>query len=178
MKLTTSFIPARANPAPWLAVAGAALGVLLCVAAFGLIAEARDMAREESVLRERLAEIEARRRAAQAFASLPAPGELAALRERVTALNAMTAGRGAPTPILLAALERLLPDNAWFVSFHHRAREGEVTLVAESADAAPLATFLKRLEAEPRFATVLLTRQSAPSAGGGVQFELKLKEAP
>jgi hypothetical protein len=82
--------------------------------------------------------------------------------------------RGWSTPQLLAWLGRQLPENVYLVSMYHRPREGEALLVAESPSAEALTGFLLRLEKEPRFAEVLLSKQGVRSAGT-VQFEIRVR---
>jgi hypothetical protein len=103
----------------------------------------------------------------------------------VQALNKLAGLRGWTTPQLLGWLGGELPDNVYLVSVHHKPREGEALLVAESPSAEALTTFLLRLEREPRFAEVLLSRQGAAGAAVGaavgassgslVQFEIRVR---
>lgn len=180
MKLDTGFIPPRRDLAPW-AMGGLAAFVAALFVAGALIARAALELRTDNIRHEeRLAELSQRLLEQKPGSELPAAQELAAVRERVAAVNAVVAQRGQPTARLLSALERLLPDRAYLVGLHHLPKDGDVTLVAASADSATLATFMQRLEAAPEFANVLLARRTEATGGAGAhtQFELKLKEAP
>jgi hypothetical protein len=99
------------------------------------------------------------------------------MRQRVYALNKLSGLRGWGTPQLLAWLAERLPRNVNLVSLHHKPREGEALLVAESPSAESLTGFLLQLEEEPRFAEVLLSRQGTRGARGAaiVQFEIRVR---
>jgi hypothetical protein len=124
-----------------------------------------------------LARIEERLAPAAPREALPPASELDSLRQRVQALNKLSGMRGWSTPQLLAWLGAQLPDNVYLVSLHHKPREGEALLVAESTSAESLTGFLLRLEKEPRFAEVLLSKQGVRGAegAGAVQFEIRVR---
>lgn len=180
MILDTGFIPPRRDRMPWI-VGGlmAFVATLLAMGVF-ILRAGLELRADNSRLEERLAELAQRRLEQKAGTELPAVQDLTAVRERVAAINGVVAQRGRPTAQLLATLERLLPDRAYLAGLHHLPKDGDVTLVAASADSAALATFMQRLESAPEFANVLLARRTEATGGPGVhtQFELKLKEAP
>jgi CHAD domain-containing protein len=137
--------------------------------------------REKTVLTERLADIESRLRDQALIQALPPPEEMAALRQRVATVNALTELRGWPATALLAQFEEWLPDEVSLVSLRHRIKDGEIVLVAESENADLLTGFMHRLEKEPHFSEVLLSRQGAPAGGRAnklLQYELRLRERP
>ena len=103
--------------------------------------------------------------------------ELAAMRQRVSALNAYASVRGASTLRILNWLEGHLPDNVHLVSLHHKPREGELLLVAEAPSAEAFTAFLRIIEKEPWFSEVLLSKQAVrgQQGSGGLQFELRVR---
>ena len=103
--------------------------------------------------------------------------KLVALSSQVQALNGLTGTAGQPLPLLLAHLEKLLPDDAWLVSLQYRSREGEIKLVAEADRAELLTEFMNRLEQSGDFSKVLLTRQAQRTEGTqhAIQFEIQLR---
>ncbi len=183
MRITASFPAARpgltwlAVVAPWLSAGSFAF------AAAWLLVSALEMRTERPRLESRLARVEAQLAAAKPHRALPAAAELESMRRRVSSLNKLSGMHGWATPQLLAWLGEQLPDNVYLVSLHHRPREGEAQLVAESQSAEALTGFLLRLEREPRFSEVLLSRQGARGAqgaglaqgGGAIQFEIRLR---
>jgi hypothetical protein len=159
-------------PAVWLLAAGMAMVAIV----LGLdAAELRAQRPDDEARLSRLVEQKA---LAAREASLPPKAELDAMARRVQALNTIAGTRGLDTSELLAWLEQRLPDDVQLVRLHHRAREGETHLIAESAATEPLAKLLRELEQEPRFAEVLLARQGTRSVQGraaAVQFEIRIK---
>jgi hypothetical protein len=180
MRITANFIAAR--PRLGLPLAGAlwasalAFGVLAGWFTLGIF----DMRAEYPRLQSRLATIEEQLAAAAPREPLPPRSELESLRQRVQAINKLSGLRGWGTPQLLGWLGTRLPENVYLVSLYHKPREGEALLVAESPSAEALTGFLLRLEKEPRFAEVLLSKQGArgvPGAGA-VQFEMRVRWKP
>lgn len=176
MKITATFVDARPRLALPLAVAAWTGAMLLIAAAGGFGLRLVDLRAEEPRLHSRLAKLEAQWIAA-AVEPLPPPSELHALRQRVQALNRLSGLRGWTTPQFLGWLGEKLPDDVYLLSVHHKRREGEALLVAESPSAEALTSFLLRLEAEPRFGEVLLSRQGSAAGprGGLVQFEIRVR---
>lgn len=180
MKISASLTPPmRSLVLPTLVVAWV-LAVAAAAATLWFVSDALSRNSERPALEERLVQLEQRVAEATTQVAGPSSTELAAMRQRVATINALSDARGWPVAMLLAKLERLLPERASLVSLHHRLREGEMQLVAEAADAATLTQFLVNLEQESHFAEVLLAKQSQHAGAGGrmVQFELRLKEKP
>jgi hypothetical protein len=133
---------------------------------------------ELPVLARRLSNLEREHRAAAGSAQLSqTSAELQAMRSRVSRLNTVSIVRGWSSAEVLSWLEAHMSDEVRLVSFHHKAREAEVLLVAEADNAAVLTAFLSRLEKEPKFAEVLLSKQASRTqeAGQSVQFEIKVR---
>lgn len=180
MKITASFVPRMHRLAMPIAVVNWALALITVAATFWLVSDALARKAERPVLEERLTQLERRIAELSTEVKGPSVSELAAMRQRVMAINTLSGVRGWPATTLLATLERLLPERASLVSLHHRLREGEVQLIAEAVTAETLTQFLMNLEKEPHFAEVLLAKQSHHAGSGSrtVQFELRLKEKP
>ena len=176
MRITATFIDARPRLAAPLAWALWTLAAVLAGAAAWLGAAMLELRAEAPRLQARLARLEAQLAEAPRQ-KLPPAAELDALRRRVGDLNRLSGMRGWTTPQLVRWLAGELPDNVYLVSLQHRPREGEAMLVAESPSAEALTGFLLRLEREPRFAEVLLSRQGAAGASGSglVQFEIRVR---
>ena len=175
MKISADFLDARPRLARPLAATLWSLALAAAFAAAWLAAELVEMRGERPQLEARLARLDAQTAAAPR-ADLPPAVELAALRERVHALNKLSGLRGWSTTQLLDWLGPRLPENVHLVSLQHRAREGEALLVAESPSAEALTAFLLRLEREARFDEVLLSKQGTANAPAtGVQFEIRVR---
>lgn len=176
MKITADLLGARPRLAAPLAALLWGVSIIFIVATAWLAKSALELREERPRLELRLERIHAQAQAAAAAAPLPAAAQLAALRERVGALNKVSGLRGWSTPQLLDWLGARLPDNVHLVSLHHRPREGEALLVAQSPSAEALTAFLLVLEKEPRFAEVLLSKQGAASGSAAdVQFEIRVR---
>lgn len=159
-------------PVVWLAAAG------MGIAAAVLLLDAAALRAQRPVDEARLSQLQAQKTLAAREASLPPKAELEAMARRVQAVNAIAGTRGLDSSELLIWFERRLPDDVQLVRLHHRAREGETHLVAESAATEALAKLLRELEQEPRFAEVLLARQGTRNVQGraaAVQFEIRVK---
>ncbi|MBI5783120.1 MAG: PilN domain-containing protein [Gammaproteobacteria bacterium] len=181
MKITASFVPVVPPLASVLAGAFLLTGLLLAGASAWLVVDTVAKAREKAVLTERLTDIESRLRERALIEALPPLEEMAALRQRAAAVNTLTEIRGWPATALLARFEEWLPDEVSLVSLRHRIKDGEIVLVAESENADLLTGFMHRLEKEPHFSEVLLSRQGAPAGGRDnklLQYELRLRERP
>ncbi len=128
-------------------------------------------------LESRLARLNEQLAAIKPREVLPPAAELESLRQRVSILNKLSSTRGMSTSQLFGWLEDRLPENVYLVSLHHKPREGEALLVAESSSAEALTGFLLRLEKELRTAEVLLSKQGTRSAPGlpAIQFEIRVR---
>lgn len=157
------------------------LGVWLLAAS--MVALAVFFIRDTQALRKQEPDIDARlwnlqeeeTRAAK-LGKLPSQSELAAMERRVHTLNAVTGIHGLDISELFILLEEQLPTDVWLISIHHKTREGETMLVAESASAESLTSFMRKLELEPRLSQVLLVRRGSRSNKGkteAVQFEIR-----
>ena len=174
MRITAHFSVTRPRLALPLAAVLWISALVFAVLAGGFAMNVFDMRSERPRLESRLARVEEQLAAAAPSQPLPPPAELESLRRRVSALNRLSGMRGWSTPQLLGWLGRQLPENVYLVSLHHKPREGEGLLVAESSSAEALTGFLLRLEKEPRFAEVLLSKQGVRGAGA-VQFEIHVR---
>jgi hypothetical protein len=172
MKIAADFLGARPRLARPLAAALWLAAVLLAALAAFLGVRAAELREERPRLEARLARLEAQA-ADLGRTAAPAAPELHALRERVQALNKRSGLRGWSTPQLLGWLGGRLPDNVYLVSLQHRPRDGEALLVAESQSAEALTALLLKLEKEPAFGEVLLSRQGRVE--GAVQFEIRVR---
>jgi len=174
MKITANFSATRPRLALPLVAALWISALAFAALTGGLAMSVFDMRSERPRLESRLARVEEQLAAAAPSQPLPPPAELESLRRRVSALNRLSGMRGWSTPQLLGWLGRQLPENVYLVSLYHKPREGEALLVAESSSAEALTGFLLRLEKEPRFAEVLLSKQGVRGAGA-VQFEIRVR---
>jgi hypothetical protein len=174
MRITANFAVTRPRLTSALVVALWISALAFAAMAGGFALSFFDMRAERPRLESRLARVGEQLAAAAPREPLPPPSELDSLRRRVSALNKLSGMRGWGTPQLLAWLGRQLPENVYLVSLYHKPREGEALLVAESPSAEALTGFLLRLEKEPRFAEVLLSKQGVRSAGT-VQFEIRVR---
>ena len=111
---------------------------------------------------------------------MPAERELKQTRMQVERLNAISQGRGLATLALLNRLEALLPNDTVLVALHHRAKEGELQLLAQGASAELLSKFLQRLEEDAQLESVVLSHQKEVKEGDKVlvQFEIRAKVRP
>ncbi len=176
MRIATSFVVAPTRLVRPLAVLTWGLAGMAAAATLWLAQAASGVREEIPALRERLAQLEQRQREIAMPERLPMAA-LQDLKQRVTALNMLAGNQGRPVTTLLADLEQWLPDTVWLVSLHDRTKSGDVLLVAEAESVEPLTTLLLRLERQPRFAEVLLVKQTPRGASRrAVQFEIRLKE--
>lgn len=179
MRISANLLGGRAALALPLAALLWMSAATLVVAALVLAAAALDMRAERPRLEQRLLRVEEQLKAAAPADGLPPATELAAMRQRVDALNAYASTRGAGTLRILNWLERHLPDNVYVVSFHHKPREGELLLAAAAPSAEAFTGFLRVIEKEPWVSEVLLSKQAARGQdGGGLQFELRVRLKP
>ena len=180
MRITTNFSDAaRPNVA---LVAGALWLILIACSGMGawIVTDTAALREDLPGLRKWAARLNQPAKSAAGEANAMQNSALIAARERLARINAISQTRGASTAAVLAMLETLLPDDVWLSSLTHRARDGELLLVVDAAGADPLAKFLRRLEGQPMFGEVLLTRQTQPTSDGpsGLRSEIRVKVKP
>src|SRR5262249_33120786 len=140
-RIRTSFVDA---PARTRLVLIGTWGLVTCLVALGGWLAADTLATRDQlpILTRRLSNLEREHRAAESSAQAsPAPTELQAMRSRVSRLNTVSIVRGWSSAEVLSWLEAHMSDEVRLVSFHHKAREAEVLLVAEADNAAVLTAF-------------------------------------
>ncbi len=176
MKITTNFVgPAQRAVKPLIAGLWAA-ALAFAGGAIWLLAEGVSVRSELPELQQRLARVEKLAQDASVKGTpLPPAQQLAQTRERVMRINAVAQSKGLSTGALLSELEAQLPRDAWLVSLHHRATEGQAVIMAAAASDEPLAGFLLKLERDPLFEQAMLVRELQPAGKAGVQFEIRLK---
>jgi hypothetical protein len=177
MKTTTNFASPLRDVVPVLAAGAWLLALIFLGLTVWFVVDGRHLRMERIDLNQRSAELD-EKVAALPAEPLPAHAELVRLRERVGRVNDLSGLRGWPLPALLARLESWLPDRAYLVQIHHRPAVGEVQMTVESDSAETLTALLVKLQKEPHFSEVLLTKQAQRDGRGGkrIQFELRLKE--
>ena len=179
MKIRTNLLQAqRPFAARLVAVPAWLLATVLGIGASLVIVDAFGLRAARVEFEAHLARIESARTSAAQTSALPAAAELEAMTRRVSALNALTGVARPDTAELLIWLETHLPEDVQLTRVHHRAREGNVLLVAEAWRAEPLAKLLGDLEKAPHFDAVLLVRQGTRSVQGRgemVQFEIRIE---
>lgn len=180
MKIAVNLLGPRPRLAWPLAAGLWSLGAFAFLVAAILLGSTFEMRAERPRLDERLARLEEQAQPAGDASVLPPAADLAALRERVRALNALASVRGAGTLHILGWLEGRMPDNVHLVSLYHKPRDGELLLVAEAPSAEVFTAFLRIFEKEPLFSEVLLSKQAvrASQSGGGLQFEVRARMKP
>lgn len=177
MKAATNFASPLRNLAPTLAAGTWSIALVFAGLALWFAVDGRQLRVERIDLAQRAIELD------EKLASLPAEplpphAELVSLRERVARVNDLSGLQGWPLPVLLSRLEAWLPDRAYLVQIHHRPAMGELQMTVESDQAETLTALLVKLQNEPHFSEVLLTKQAQRDGRGGkrIQFELRLKE--
>lgn len=177
MRITASFVASRPVLALPLVAVLSASALIFVIVGIWLVAGVIDMRSERPRLEARLARISEQISSVAPHDPLPPASNLESMRQRVYTLNKLSGVHGWSTPQLLAWLEGQIPESVHLVSLHHKPRDGEALLVAESYSAEALTNFLLRLEKEPHFSEVLLSKQGTRSAPGSnaVQFEIRLR---
>ena len=179
MKIKTNFV---AGVQPLLAPLGWAVSLSVILSLAGLlwvILNSITTRNELPELRLKLSKLETVQPVAERQA-IPADRELKQTRAQVTRLNSISQGRGLATLALLSRLEALLPNDTVLVALHHRAKEGELQLLAQGASAELLSKFLQRLEEDAQLESVVLSHQKEVKEGDKVlvQFEIRAKVRP
>lgn len=178
MKITANLIKPPLHLTMPLTLTLWALCIFLIVYAAGLIVNAIEIRETLPRYEARLKQLNEKITSIPRPATMPPAAELEAMRQRVNTLNTLSGVRGWSTPKLLAWFESRLPNNVYFVSFHHKPLEGEILLVAESSSAEALTAFLLKLEKEPDFSEVLLSKQGTRNTPGStaLQFEVRIRQ--
>jgi Fimbrial assembly protein (PilN) len=177
MKITTNFVASPTRLVRPMATVFWGLTCLVALAALWLAQATINTRSELPELREHLLQLKQRQRQLVNQERSPPDAELRDIQRRVAALNTLSGSHGHSVTTLLADLETWLPSQAWLVSVHDRARNGEVLIVSECESVEPLTAFLLRLEQQSRFSEVLLVKQTPRGAPRkSVQFEIRLKE--
>lgn len=177
MKATTNFAQPLRDLVPALATGAWLLALIFLGLTLWFVVDGRHLRMERIDLGQRATELDAKVATLPAE-PLPEQAELLRLRDRVARVNDLSGLQGWPLPVLLARLESWLPDRAYLVQIHHRPAVGEVYMTVESDNAEMLSALLVKLQKEPHFNEVLLTKQARRDGRGGkrIQFELRLKE--
>ncbi len=179
-RLETNFTPRIGGTIPWLIAIGVLVTIALSASVAWMSIERARLEAKNGALTERIEHLRLRRETlAPARRALPDAEDIAALRREVREVNGLTGVRGRPTIAILASLERLLPEEAYLTSLHHRHGAGEVRLVAEAPEHEALTELLHRLESASEFAEALLVRQARvrTEEASAVRFEIQLREA-
>ena len=164
--------------APYLTLTCLILAIAAGIASVALFWSAREIRADVVELHEQLARY--RKHDVVVPENLLPHDRLAALQEQVKVLNGLTGKTGRALPLLLAALEKVMPDGVWLTNLQYRPREMETKLLVEADRTELLTDFMDRLEHSGYFARVLLTRQTQRSEGAQrtIQFEIQLQERP
>lgn len=178
MKISANLATSRHRLAQPLAVGLWLFSLSLSVVAVMLITETIEIRAEQPRYQTQLRQLDEQIRAVARHEPIPPTMELEAMRRRVAALNALSGTRGWDTSQLLTWFESQLPNNVYISSLHHKPREGEILLIAESLDAEALTAFLLKLENEEAFSEVLLSKQGVRSNPGSsaLQFEVRIQQ--
>jgi len=107
----------------------------------------------------------------------PAPAVLQEIERRVARVNAVSGVRGWPLLRVLAELETVWPKGAVLIRLTDQANRGRITFVVQSRNGRSLMGLLGRLQAQPHFQHVLLTKQVLTGAGASVRCRFLLLEA-
>ena len=180
MKLKTNFIKPVSGG---VSVIGSLLwstSILALIIAMWLLGSADTMRQQNQDLRGRLDQLIQRQQSEKTLQNKTVARELMAdLQARVISLNSLPGAQGQYVSSHLARFERLLPEDAYFLSLHHEQKRGQITLVAESPSIESLTGFLRKLEADPAIKDVLLQkqRQLGSDNNSRLQFEILIRES-
>lgn len=176
MKITVNFSAGAGGMTPYLISSCLILAIAAGIATVMLSLSASEIRGDVMGLQEQLARYE--RHNAVAPENLLPDERLVALREQVKVLNGLTGQSGRSLPLLLAILEKVMPDGVWITNLQYRPLEMETKLLIEADRTELLTDFMDRLEHSGHFSRVLLTRQTQRSEGAQrtTQFEIQLQE--
>jgi hypothetical protein len=178
VKITVNFSTFSGGLAPYLAIALLLLSITAGIASVLLFLSAGEMQVNGSERQGVLEDLRTRK------FSVPKNSlshvELLALQKKVKAFNSLTGTTSRTLPLVLATLEKLMPDEVWITNLKYHPINGETTLLVEASRAELLTDFMDRLEQSGSFDKVLLTRQLQQSNGSqrSVLFEIQLQELP
>jgi Tfp pilus assembly protein PilN len=176
MKITVNFSTGAGGMIPYLTLTCLILAIAAGIATVALFLSAREIRGDVVELQRQLARFG--KHDVVVPENLLPHERLVALREQVKVLNGLTGQTGRTLPLLLATLEKVMPDGVWITNLQYRPRELETKLLVEADRTGLLTDFMDRLEHSGHFARVLLTRQTQRSEGAQrtIQFEIQLQE--
>lgn len=176
MRITTNFSSPAGQMTPYLVGVILLLSVMAVLTSTVLFVSARQISAGLPILKEQIARYSSRE--IPISSDLLPHDKLVVLKSQIQNLNMLTGTAGQSLPLLLARLEKIIPDRAWLVSLHYRAHDGETKLVVEADRAEILTEFMNRLDRSGYFSQVLLTRQTQRSEdkSHAIQFEIQLRE--
>ncbi|MDO9384537.1 MAG: hypothetical protein Q7T86_16930 [Hyphomicrobiaceae bacterium] len=158
-------------------VAGIALASSLAAAATSLVLlqAAHDSATQVDLTERRVARLrEAVAQAKTAAADAPAVEVFAALRDRITALNALDYGATPSVGGLLDTLEQTLPNDAVLINMDYDRNKGAADLVATSTNSQELTRLFDVLDDHAMFSKVRLLDKKQVAAAGTSQTQVHL----
>lgn len=107
--------------------------------------------------------------------------DLKGFYKKLDVLSKLDTSIGIDTSIVMSRLERILPDDAYLVSFQYERESGDVKLTVESQFTTSMSRFLQSIESNKQFNDVLLVRQLQTGEGGQrraqyiIQFTSKIE---
>lgn len=92
--------------------------------------------------------------------SAPSEQKIFDLTEKINQINSIVPLSAPTVAIVMEALENNLPRELWISQFLYTEDQGELSISVQSFSPEKLSTYLKILEEEPIFLSVLLARQT------------------
>lgn len=103
--------------------------------------------------------------------------DIVRLRKRAADVNDIVGSHGMPLIVILSRLEKMLPDNVYLLSIHHKKMLSDLKITAVSKNVDDLTNFLQRLEDDQYFSSVKLKRRSQNNVNDGdVKFDIEIRE--